>query len=101
MRAGASACVRRPVSPASWPVWSSPPAASSSPPRPPPPRPPPPTSVQDCEKYIAQHSSKKGTAGIGQACYEGSIGNQTSCAASLTAVGISANVASGACRAAH
>ncbi|WP_322870587.1 hypothetical protein [Streptomyces goshikiensis] len=60
-----------------------------------------PTSVQDCEKYIAQHSSKKGTAGIGQACYEGSIGNQTSCAASLTAVGISANVASGACRAAH
>ncbi|MFD6469082.1 hypothetical protein [Streptomyces goshikiensis] len=60
-----------------------------------------PTSVQDCENYIAQHSSKKGTAGIGQACYEGSIGNQTSCAASLTAVGISANVASGACRAAH
>ncbi|MFE2928498.1 hypothetical protein [Streptomyces goshikiensis] len=60
-----------------------------------------PTSVQDCEKYIAQHSSKKGTAGIGQACYEGSIGNQTSCSASLTAVGVSANTASGACRAAH
>ncbi|OKI65628.1 hypothetical protein [Streptomyces sp. MJM1172] len=60
-----------------------------------------PTSVQDCEKYVAQHSGKKGTAGVGQACYEGSIGNQTSCAASLTAVGISANVASGACRAAH
>ncbi|MFE9842359.1 hypothetical protein [Streptomyces goshikiensis] len=60
-----------------------------------------PTSVQDCEQYVAQHSGKKGTAGVGQACYEGSIGNQTSCAASLTAVGISANVASGACRAAH
>ncbi|MFE3990719.1 hypothetical protein ACFXPW_03280 [Streptomyces goshikiensis] len=62
-----------------------------------------PTSVQDCEQYVAQHAKnvKKGTAGIGQACYEGSIGNQTSCAASLTAVGVSANVASGACRAAH
>ncbi|MET7530081.1 hypothetical protein [Streptomyces goshikiensis] len=59
-----------------------------------------PAGVQDCEQYVAQHG-KKGTAGVGQACYEGSIGNQTSCAASLTAVGISANVASGACRAAH
>ncbi|MFD3550726.1 hypothetical protein [Streptomyces goshikiensis] len=59
-----------------------------------------PVSVQDCEQYVAQHG-KKGTAGVGEACYQGSIGNQTSCTASLTAVGISANVANGACRAAH
>ncbi|MFF3863501.1 hypothetical protein [Streptomyces sp. NPDC002209] len=59
-----------------------------------------PTSIQDCEQYIVQHG-KQVTDGVGQACYEGTIGNQTSCAASLQEAGISANVASGACRAAH
>ncbi|MFF4849115.1 hypothetical protein [Streptomyces sp. NPDC001194] len=59
-----------------------------------------PTSVQECEQYITQHG-KKIVDGVGQACYEGQIGNQTSCAASLQAVGFSADIASGACRAAH
>ncbi|MEV0412574.1 hypothetical protein AB0I68_17645 [Streptomyces sp. NPDC050448] len=59
-----------------------------------------PTSIQDCEQYLVQHG-KQVTDAVGQACYEGQIGNQTSCAASLQAAGISANVASGACRAAH
>ncbi|MFE2480568.1 hypothetical protein [Streptomyces sp. NPDC059389] len=58
------------------------------------------TSVQECEQYITQHG-KKIVDGVGQACYEGQIGNQTSCAASLQAVGFSADIASGACRAAH
>ncbi|MFE2547211.1 hypothetical protein ACFXGI_01385 [Streptomyces sp. NPDC059355] len=60
-----------------------------------------PTSIQECEQYVAQHGKKVTPDGVGQACYEGQIGNQTSCAASLQAVGISADVASGACRAAH
>ncbi|MFF4103040.1 hypothetical protein [Streptomyces sp. NPDC001903] len=59
-----------------------------------------PTSIQDCEQYLVQHG-KQVTDGVGQACYEGQIGNQTSCVASLQAVGISSNVAGGACRAAH
>ncbi|MCX4527101.1 MULTISPECIES: hypothetical protein [unclassified Streptomyces] len=59
-----------------------------------------PTSVQDCEQYLAQHGGKQ-PEGVGQACYEGSIGNQTSCAASLHQIGIPANTADGACRAAH
>ncbi|MEU9179209.1 hypothetical protein AB0C90_20560 [Streptomyces sp. NPDC048550] len=59
-----------------------------------------PTSIQDCEHYIVQHG-KEVTDAVGQACYEGSIGNQTSCAASLQEAGIPANIASGACRAAH
>ncbi|MFJ3203988.1 hypothetical protein [Streptomyces sp. NPDC086989] len=59
-----------------------------------------PTSVQQCEQYVVQHG-KQVTDGVGQACYEGQIGNQTSCAASLQAIGYSADIASGACRAAH
>ncbi|ROQ99327.1 hypothetical protein EDE04_5880 [Streptomyces sp. 2132.2] len=59
-----------------------------------------PTSVQQCEQYITQHG-KQLKDGVGQACYEGQIGNQTSCAASLKAIGFSSDVASGACRAAH
>lgn len=59
-----------------------------------------PTSIQNCEQYLEQHG-KQVTDAIGQACYEGSIGNQTSCAASLQEAGISADDASGACRAAH
>ncbi|KOU28630.1 hypothetical protein ADK52_07215 [Streptomyces sp. WM6372] len=59
-----------------------------------------PTSIQDCEQYLVQHG-KQITDAVGQACYEGQIGNQTSCAASLQAAGYSASDASGACRAAH
>ncbi|MER7466886.1 hypothetical protein [Streptomyces sp. NPDC097981] len=59
-----------------------------------------PTSIQDCEQYVVQHG-KQVTDAVVQACYEGQIGNQTSCTASLQAAGISANIAGGACRAAH
>ncbi|MGW6689508.1 hypothetical protein [Streptomyces sp. NPDC054961] len=59
-----------------------------------------PTSIQDCEQYLVQHG-KKVTDAVGQACYQGEIGNQTSCVASLQAAGISATDANGACRAAH
>ncbi|WP_030294279.1 hypothetical protein [Streptomyces katrae] len=59
-----------------------------------------PTSVQDCEQYIVKHG-KQVTDAAGQACYEGAIGNQTSCAASLQEAGLSADVADGACRAAR
>nr|WSX52141.1 hypothetical protein OG409_26360 [Streptomyces sp. NBC_00974] len=59
-----------------------------------------PTSIQDCEQYVVQHG-KQVTDAVGQACYEGQMGNQTSCAASLQEAGLSAKDASGACRAAH
>ncbi|KOY58433.1 hypothetical protein [Streptomyces sp. XY332] len=59
-----------------------------------------PAGVQDCEQYIVKHG-KQVTDAAGQACYEGTIGNQTSCAASLQEAGLSANVADGACRAAR
>ncbi|MFF4496613.1 hypothetical protein [Streptomyces sp. NPDC001546] len=57
-------------------------------------------SVQDCQQYLVSHG-KQSTPDIAQACYEGSIGNQTSCVASLQAAGVSSNDAGGACRAAH
>ncbi|MEU6866036.1 hypothetical protein ABZ924_22735 [Streptomyces sp. NPDC046876] len=57
-------------------------------------------SVQDCQQYLASHG-KQSTSGAAQACYQGSIGNQTSCVASLQQAGVSANDASGACRAAR
>ncbi|MGO4455940.1 hypothetical protein AB4039_01155 [Streptomyces sp. M-16] len=56
--------------------------------------------VQDCQQYVVSHG-KPATADTAQACYQGSIGNQTSCVASLQQAGISANDSSGACRAAH
>ncbi|MFI6144288.1 hypothetical protein [Streptomyces sp. NPDC051109] len=59
-----------------------------------------PGSVQDCEQYLVQHG-KQITDAVGQACYEGQIGNQTSCAASLHEAGYSSSDASGACRAAR
>ncbi|MEW2412527.1 hypothetical protein AB0953_02180 [Streptomyces sp. NPDC046866] len=57
-------------------------------------------SVQDCQQYLASHG-KQSVSGAAQACYEGSIGNQTSCVASLQQAGVSANEAGGACRAAR
>ncbi|MFJ8163100.1 hypothetical protein ACIRBY_19535 [Streptomyces sp. NPDC096136] len=57
-------------------------------------------SVQDCTQYVVSHG-KKSSPDITQACYEGSIGNQTSCVASLQAAGVSSNDANGACRASH
>ncbi|MCF3179703.1 hypothetical protein IPZ70_07065 [Streptomyces polychromogenes] len=55
-------------------------------------------SVQQCQQYVVAHG-KPSTADVAQACYQGAIGNQTSCVASLTAAGISTNVSNGACRA--
>ncbi|WP_371680031.1 hypothetical protein [Streptomyces sp. NBC_01276] len=57
-------------------------------------------SVQDCQQYLVSHG-KSATADTSQACYQGSIGNQTSCVASLQQAGISTNDSNGACRAAH
>lgn len=52
---------------------------------------------QQCEQYVAQHNSQV-TNDVRQACYEGQIGNQTSCTASLDEAGISKDVADQACR---
>lgn len=57
-------------------------------------------SVQQCQQYVVSHG-KPSTADVAQACYQGAIGNQTSCVASLKAAGISTDVSNGACRAAH
>ncbi|MFD7555528.1 hypothetical protein [Streptomyces sp. NPDC059533] len=54
--------------------------------------------VQQCEQSVMSHG-KPSTADVAQACYEGSIGNQTSCVSSLQAAGVSANDANTACRA--
>ncbi|MFD9480788.1 MULTISPECIES: hypothetical protein [Streptomyces] len=54
--------------------------------------------VKACEQYVAKHAPKA-TDGATEACYQGSIGNQTSCDASLVAVGASKDVASAACEA--
>uniref|UniRef100_A0AAU2JQM4 Uncharacterized protein n=1 Tax=Streptomyces sp. NBC_00049 TaxID=2903617 RepID=A0AAU2JQM4_9ACTN len=53
--------------------------------------------MKACEQYVAQHKAQV-TDAVVQACYEGQIGNQTSCSASLDAAGISKDVAAGACR---
>ncbi|OKK21906.1 hypothetical protein AMK16_01220 [Streptomyces sp. CB00455] len=53
--------------------------------------------VKTCEQYVAQHKAQVADA-VRQACYEGQIGNQTSCSASLDAAGLSKDVAAGACR---
>ncbi len=57
-------------------------------------------SVQDCTKYVVAHG-KKSTSDIAQGCYQGSIGNQTSCVATLQQAGLSSSDAGGACRAAR
>ncbi|KJK51847.1 MULTISPECIES: hypothetical protein [unclassified Streptomyces] len=54
--------------------------------------------VKACEQYVAQHAPKAAD-GAAEACYEGRIGNQTSCVASLTAVGASKDTANTACEA--
>ncbi|MFB7462656.1 hypothetical protein ACFCZ1_03940 [Streptomyces sp. NPDC056224] len=52
---------------------------------------------QACEQYVAQHNAQV-TGTVRQACYEGQIGNQTSCTASLDEAGISKDIATQACR---
>ncbi|WP_043194604.1 hypothetical protein [Streptomyces sp. NRRL F-2664] len=51
-----------------------------------------------CEQYVAQHSPEAAD-GAAEACYEGRIGNQTSCVASLVAVGAGKDTANTACEA--
>ncbi|MEV7519228.1 hypothetical protein [Streptomyces sp. NPDC091371] len=52
---------------------------------------------QQCEQYVAQQKLQV-TDDVRQACYQGQIGNQTSCSATLTGAGISKDVAAQACR---
>ncbi|MCX5586375.1 hypothetical protein [Streptomyces erythrochromogenes] len=54
--------------------------------------------VKACEQYVAQHAPKA-TDGAAEACYQGQIGNQTSCVSSLVAVGASKDAANSACEA--
>ncbi|MFE5810643.1 hypothetical protein OG444_16275 [Streptomyces sp. NBC_01232] len=54
--------------------------------------------VQACEQYVAKHAAKV-TGGVAEACYQGAIGNQTSCSASLAEAGASKDVAASACEA--
>ncbi|MFD9376433.1 hypothetical protein ACFWBH_12995 [Streptomyces sp. NPDC059999] len=53
--------------------------------------------IQACEQHVTQ-KNKQVTDAVRQACYQGQIGNQTSCTASLDAAGISKNDATQACR---
>ncbi|MFB7180050.1 hypothetical protein ACFCYI_20430 [Streptomyces sp. NPDC056257] len=50
-----------------------------------------------CEQSLQQHKVQV-TDDVRQACYEGQIGNQTSCSASLTEAGISKEDAAAACQ---
>ncbi|MFJ6757603.1 MULTISPECIES: hypothetical protein [unclassified Streptomyces] len=54
--------------------------------------------MKACEQYVAKHDAKV-TSGVAEACYQGQIGNQTSCTSSLTAAGASKDVAEQACEA--
>ncbi|MEV7615614.1 hypothetical protein [Streptomyces sp. NPDC089799] len=54
-------------------------------------------NMQQCEQAVAQAKMQVSDA-VKQACYEGQIGNQTSCSASLVQAGISNDVAAKACR---
>ncbi|WKV73584.1 hypothetical protein AW27_019910 [Streptomyces sp. PCS3-D2] len=54
--------------------------------------------VKACEQYVAQHAPKA-TDGAAEACYEGQIGNQASCASSLVAAGAGKDAANSACEA--
>ncbi|MFG2297438.1 hypothetical protein [Streptomyces sp. NPDC048603] len=53
--------------------------------------------MQQCEQAVSQ-SGKQVTDAVRQACYQGQIGNQTSCSASLVEAGISNDTAAQACR---
>ncbi|MEW2581787.1 hypothetical protein [Streptomyces virginiae] len=61
-------------------------------------RPVRPGGREACEQYVAQHSPKA-TDGAVEACYQGQIGNRTSCVSSLVAVGASKDDANSACEA--
>ncbi|MER5928799.1 hypothetical protein [Streptomyces sp. NPDC002054] len=55
---------------------------------------------QACESYVSQHVGKDSAEikdAARQACYEGQIGNQTSCTASLEAAGVSRATSDEAC----
>ncbi|MFD9303341.1 hypothetical protein ACFWCB_11910 [Streptomyces sp. NPDC060048] len=52
---------------------------------------------QACEQHVTQKNAQV-TDAVRQACYQGQIGNQTSCTGSLDAAGISKDVAAQACR---
>ncbi|WP_037883417.1 MULTISPECIES: hypothetical protein [unclassified Streptomyces] len=54
--------------------------------------------VKACEQYVAEHAPKA-VDGAGEACYQGYIGNLTSCNSSLVAVGASKDDAQSACEA--
>ncbi|KOU34633.1 hypothetical protein ACIF8W_21500 [Streptomyces sp. NPDC085639] len=54
--------------------------------------------VKACEQYVAKHAANV-TDGVAEACYQGYVGNLTSCNSSLVAVGASKDVASSACEA--
>ncbi|MFG2992324.1 hypothetical protein ACGFZK_24070 [Streptomyces sp. NPDC048257] len=51
--------------------------------------------MKACEQYVAQYDAKV-TGGVAEACYQGQIGNQTSCNASLVAAGATKDVAASA-----
>ncbi|MFG2981581.1 hypothetical protein ACGFYQ_10025 [Streptomyces sp. NPDC048258] len=53
--------------------------------------------IQACEQHVGQQNAQVKDA-VRQACYEGQIGNQTSCTASLDEAGISKDVAAQACQ---
>ncbi|WP_329382020.1 hypothetical protein OG625_18535 [Streptomyces sp. NBC_01351] len=53
--------------------------------------------MKACEQYVAQQN-KQVTDAVRQACYEGQLGDQTGCTASLNEAGISKDVATEACR---
>ncbi|MGW7317543.1 hypothetical protein [Streptomyces sp. NPDC054854] len=53
--------------------------------------------AQACEQRVTK-SNQSVTDAVRQACYQGQIGNQTSCTASLNEAGISKSDADQACR---
>ncbi|MER6196921.1 hypothetical protein ABT234_06020 [Streptomyces sp. NPDC001586] len=53
--------------------------------------------MKACEQSLEQKKVQV-TDDIRQACYEGQIGNQTSCSASLTEAGVSKEDAANACQ---
>ncbi|MEU9162659.1 hypothetical protein AB0D29_20590 [Streptomyces sp. NPDC048424] len=53
--------------------------------------------MKACEQSLAKKNVQI-TSDVVQACYEGQIGNQTSCSASLTEAGVSKEDAANACQ---
>ncbi|MBW5482848.1 hypothetical protein [Streptomyces bambusae] len=59
--------------------------------------------MEACAQYVSQHGGQQSAQTmdvVRQACYQGQIGNQTSCTASLDEAAVSKDVAAQACRAA-